>query len=58
MPAAWSSPVPESRLLFTQPLLTQPGRQRVVLVVPVARLGETLRVLAEGGHELEHVYDY
>jgi hypothetical protein len=58
VPSGWSSPVPDSRLLFTQPLLTQPGRQRVVLVVPVARLADTLRVLREGGHELEHVYDY
>jgi hypothetical protein len=58
VPADWSSPVPDSRLLFTQPVLTQPGRKRVVLVVPVARLAETLRVLRDGGHELEHVYDY
>jgi hypothetical protein len=58
VPAGWSSPVAESRVLFTQPLLTQPGRQRVALVVPVARLAETLRVLAQGGLELEHVYDY
>jgi hypothetical protein len=58
VPAGWSSPVPESRLLFTQPLLTQPDRKRVCLVVPVARLAETLRVLGQGGHQLEHVYDY
>jgi hypothetical protein len=58
VPAGWASPVEGSRPLFTQPLLTQPGRQRVVLVVPVARLAETLRVLQAGGHELEHVYDY
>ena len=58
VPSDWTSPVPESRLLFTQPLLTQPGRKRVVLVVPVACLAETLRALGQGGHELEHVYDY
>lgn len=58
VPGDWGSPVAGSRLLFTQPLLTQPGRKRVVLVIPVARLAETLRVLQEGGHELEHVYDY
>ncbi len=58
VPADWTSPVPGSRLLFAQPLITQPGRQRVVLVVPVARLADTLRVLRDGGHELEHVYDY
>jgi hypothetical protein len=58
VPAGWSSPVPDTRPLFTQPVITQPGRQRVVLVLPVARLAETLRALRAGGHELEHVYDY
>lgn len=58
VPSGWVSPVEGSRVLFTQPVLTQPGRQRVVLVVSVARLADTLRVLREGGHELEHVYDY
>ena len=58
VPGGWASPVEGSRVLFTQPVLTQPGRQRVVLVVPVARLADTLRVLRDGGHELEHVYDY
>jgi len=58
VPGGWASPVEGSRVLFTQPVLTEPGRQRVVLVVPVARLADTLRVLRDGGHELEHVYDY
>jgi hypothetical protein len=58
VPSGWVSPVAGSRPLFTQPVITQPGRQRVVLVVPVAGLAETLRVLRAGGHELEHVYDY
>jgi hypothetical protein len=58
VPSGWSSPVPDTRLLFAQPVITQPGRQRVVLVVPVARLADTLRVLRDSGHQLEHVYDY
>lgn len=58
VPADWSSPVPGSLLVFDQPLLTQPGRKRVVMTVPVARLAEALRVLAEGGYGVEHVYDY
>jgi hypothetical protein len=58
VPADWTSPVPDTRLVFTQPLLTQPARKRVVVAVPVARLADTLRVLVQGGHELEHVYDY
>ena len=57
VPSGWRSPVADTRPLFTQPLLTQPGRERVVLVVPVAHLADALRALARDG-ELEHVYDY
>jgi hypothetical protein len=55
---ATRTPAPGERVLFTQPLLTQPGRQRVALVVPVDGLARTLNDLAHGGGELEHVYDY
>jgi hypothetical protein len=58
VPAGWSSPVTDARPLFTQPILTKPGRQRVVVTVPVAHLAELLLALRDGGHELEHVYDY
>ena len=49
VPSGWRSPVADTRPLFTQPLLTQPGRERVVLVVPVAHLADALRALAEDG---------
>ena len=58
VPATWSPPARELSVLFGQPVLTQPGRKRVVLVVPVSSLAETLRGFRRGGHELEHVYDY
>jgi hypothetical protein len=45
-------------LLFREPLLTQPGVQRLALVVPVERLHEALPALARPPARLEHVYDY
>jgi len=44
-----------TRVLFEQPILTQPGTRRVALVVPVAVLGSVLRSL---GGRVEHIYDY
>jgi len=53
VPQAWKEEV-----LFSQPILTQPGTKRVALVVPVASLATTLNRLAAAGAQLEHVYDY
>ncbi|MDX1374707.1 MAG: hypothetical protein R3357_04030 [Burkholderiales bacterium] len=55
VPADWSAAPAQTRVLFEQPILTQPGRKRVALVVPVAALGRVLRTL---GAQVEHVYDY
>lgn len=44
--------------LFEQPILTHIGWKRIVLVVPVQVLEDTVRRLAEIGVSLEHVYDY
>lgn len=57
VPSAWA-PAAEQRLLFSQPILTQPHRKRAAIVTPVASLAELLRTLRREGHELEHVYDY
>jgi len=46
------------RLLFQQPILTQPGRQRRAYLVPVPALGATLNALASDGLAIEHVFDY
>lgn len=50
--------VPQAKPLFTQPILTQPARQRVAWVVPVAALSDVLNDLAKRRFEVEHVYDY
>jgi hypothetical protein len=44
--------------LFAQPVLTEPGLQRVALVVPVADLSAMLNGLRRGGVRPEHVFDY
>jgi hypothetical protein len=47
-----------ARVLFTQPILTEPGRERVVLAIPVTGLADVLRAARADGSRLEHVYDY
>jgi hypothetical protein len=54
----WRPDVRGVRVMFTQPVLTAPGRERVVLAVPVAGLADVLRAARAGGSSLEHVYDY
>jgi hypothetical protein len=56
VPAGWAPR--EGKALFTQPLLTRPGRMRVALVVPVASLAKSLERFRKDGDEVEHVYDY
>jgi hypothetical protein len=58
VPSGWTPPVAGASALFTQPILTRPGRQRTAVTVPVGALSELLRVLERDGHTLEHVYDY
>jgi len=55
VPENWSSVPAQSRVLFEQPILTQPGTKRVALVVPVGALGRVLRGL---GARVEHIYDF
>jgi len=57
-PADWR-PGAGPRVLFVQPLLTQPGRRRTVMAVPIAQLGEQLRELArQPALRVEHLYDF
>ncbi len=44
--------------LFSSPVLTQSGRQRVVIGCEVSALGELLLALRSQPVNLEHVYDY
>ena len=45
-------------LLFAQPILTVPGRRRIVLEVKVDGLDTALRELGTPPLQVEHVYDY
>jgi len=47
----------EQRLL-EQPILTQPGRKRVVATAQVRHLGAALREWAQAGVQVEHLFDY
>lgn len=56
--SGWKPHVRAARVLFTQPILTEPGRERVVLAVQVTGLADVLRAARADGSKLEHVYDY
>jgi hypothetical protein len=45
-------------VMIRQPIITQPGKEREVLVVPVAKLASVLRGLSAQGLTLEHIFDY
>lgn len=50
---------PGARVVLRQPILTQQGKERVVVEVRVGELSALLRALADAdGVSLEHVYDY
>ena len=46
------------QVLFEQPILTQPGRQRVVATAKVPTLAQSLREWAAAGVQVEHIFDY
>jgi len=56
-PGEWKPTDPATPLL-SQPILTRPGMQRVLLVLPVMHLGEALRQWKAAKLEVEHVFDY
>lgn len=58
VPATWSPGALPVRVLFTQPVLTRPGRRRVVLTTPVGSLTALLRAVQAAGLSVEHIYDY
>ena len=54
-----SLPIPQdTRQIFEQPVLTQPGRERRVLRAPVAQLSAVLNFYSDKRIEIEHVFDY
>lgn len=53
----WTAPL-DLPVLFVQPILTRPDRQRVALMVPVNRLAMQLRQWQAAGLQVEHIFDY
>lgn len=53
----WRPPA-DMPVLFSQPILTRAGSQRVALMVPVSSLGTQLRLWQAAGLQVEHVFDY
>lgn len=58
VPTGWTPGRSDYRIVLTQPILTQPGTQRVVLAVPVASLSNALNELTAPPARIEHIYDY
>jgi hypothetical protein len=50
--------VPRGGALFAQPLITQPGGQRIARVVPISMLAADLELLLASGLAPEHIFDY
>jgi hypothetical protein len=57
-PATWTPGVPSQDILFTQPILTVPGKKRTVLAVQVDSLSALLRSIGGQPLSIEHIYDY
>jgi hypothetical protein len=46
------------KVLFTQPILTKPGLNRVALVTTVGNLSAIVKTLLDEKVTIEHIYDY
>jgi hypothetical protein len=57
-PQSWTADSQFWQALYSQPLLTHPGWQRVTVRSDVAWLDRTLLTLKAAGVTVEHVYDY
>jgi hypothetical protein len=57
-PQTWRYDGSAAQQLFSIPVLTQPGWQRVVLACSVPSLDQSLRTLHSEGLTVEHIYDY
>jgi hypothetical protein len=52
------APPSDTEVMIRQPIITQPGKEREVLVIPVTKLASVLRGLSAQGLKLEHIFDY
>jgi hypothetical protein len=57
-PQAWRYEGSAGRQVFSMPVLTRPGRQRIVLTCGVPSLDQVLNALHSDRVVAEHVYDY
>jgi hypothetical protein len=48
----------DASILFTQPIVTQPGAKRIAFQVPIDRLSSKVKSLGVPNAQLEHIYDY
>jgi hypothetical protein len=48
----------DTEVMIRQPIITQPGKEREVLVIPVTKLASVLRGLSAQGLAVEHIFDY
>ncbi len=51
-------PAQVGRLIYRQPILTEPGFSRRALVYQIADLAPALRAFAKAGINIEHIYDF
>ena len=58
VPEGWRPPAEVEEVLFRQPLITQPGHERVALVTQVGKLDRVMRELDSAHVVVEHVFDY
>ncbi len=57
-PDGWRPIEGIDKALFEQPILTEPGRKRIVSTVKVGQLAAALREWAAAGVQVEHLFDY
>jgi hypothetical protein len=56
-PRDWR-PDSSARMILAEPILIDPNRKRIGLVVPVAALHTVLPAMEQSGMQFEHLYDY
>jgi hypothetical protein len=58
VPTTWNSFNPNIATVFRQEVYTMPEMSRLMLVAPIAKLGDALNFLNREKVHIEHVYDY
>ena len=57
-PATYDSKKIIGAVLYEEPILTHPDKKRILVVVPVEKLGNLMRATESSGATFEHVYDF